>query len=59
MGWEPGQTPVGQATVSPSRPQATAAKAQEGMGALWALTASFQMVKGQTIMLMGSQYNQL
>ena len=54
MGWEPGQTPAGQAAVSPSWPQAPAAKPQEGMGALWALTTPFQMVKRQTIMLTGS-----
>lgn len=59
QGWEPRRTPVGQAAVSPSWPQAPAAKPQEGMDVLQAPTVFFQIVKGQIITSMGSWYNQL
>lgn len=68
MGWEPGQVPVyrqqwpqaasKQFTVK-QWPQPPADKPQQGMGALWAFTASFQVMKGHTIILMASHYNQL
>lgn len=55
MGWKPGETPVYRLQC----PEPPAAKPHQGVGTLWAFTASFQVMKGHTIILMASHCNQL